>query len=168
MPKLLVREQAVIPKDLIINFALDKSEFNSNAKTDKYFDESNEYLDQNSPARELVDSKDRRTELFKRISERKGRIYYDRFGVARKHEANNLILIDGLGLWVEARLNILGIFTFNQISKLTHTDIETITEVLEIIPGCIEEDNWIGQALELAKKQHQKKLKNSDFRCWRW
>jgi predicted flap endonuclease-1-like 5' DNA nuclease len=64
-----------------------------------------------------------------------------------------LTLIDGLGLWVEERLNTLGIYTLDQISKLTHTDIETITEVLEIIPGRIEQDNWVGQARELAKKQ---------------
>jgi predicted flap endonuclease-1-like 5' DNA nuclease len=65
-------------------------------------------------------------------------------------------MIDGLGIWVEERLNLLGIYTFDQISKLTHTDIETITEVLEIIPGRIEKDDWVGQARELAKKQKQK------------
>jgi predicted flap endonuclease-1-like 5' DNA nuclease len=47
---------------------------------------------------------------------------------------------------------MLGIYTFSQVSKLTREDIDTITEVLEIIPGCIEKDNWVGQARELAKK----------------
>jgi len=51
LPKTLVREQAVIPENLIIYFAFDKSEFNSDAKTEKYFDESNAYLNQNSQAR---------------------------------------------------------------------------------------------------------------------
>ena len=51
LSKPFVREQTVIPKNLIINFAFDKSEFNSDAETDKYFDESNAYLDQNSQAR---------------------------------------------------------------------------------------------------------------------
>jgi predicted flap endonuclease-1-like 5' DNA nuclease len=103
-------------------------------------------------ARELIRIAGNKTELLKRIRERKGRIYYDRLGFAHIHEANNLTLIDGLGLWVEERLNALDIYTFDQISKLTHTDIETITEVLEIIPGRIEKDNWVGQARELAKK----------------
>jgi hypothetical protein len=97
-----------------------------------------------------------KSELLKRIRDRQDRIYFDRLGIAHKHEANNLTLIDGLGLWVEERLNLLGIYTFDQISKLTHKDIETITEVLEIIPGRIEQDNWVSQARELAKKQvHQ-------------
>lgn len=107
-------------------------------------------------AKELIRIAGDKSALLKRIRERQGQIYYDRLGIAHKHEANNLTLIDGLGLWVEERLNTLGIYTFDQISKLTHTDIETITEVLEIIPGRIEQDNWVGQARELAKKQvHQ-------------
>ncbi|MGD0341879.1 MAG: hypothetical protein ABSA76_09265 [Bacteroidales bacterium] len=104
-------------------------------------------------ARELVRIAGKKSDLLKRIRDRKGRIYFDRLGIAHKYEANNLTLIDGLGLWVEERLNLLGIYTFDQISKLTHTDIETITEVLEIIPGRIERDNWVGQAHELAEKK---------------
>jgi predicted flap endonuclease-1-like 5' DNA nuclease len=103
-------------------------------------------------AKELVRIAGDKSELLKRIRDRQGRIYFDRLGLAHKHEANNLTLIDGLGLWVEERLNLLGIYTFDQISKLTHKDIETITEVLEIIPGRIEQDNWVSQARELAKK----------------
>jgi len=107
-------------------------------------------------AKELVRIAGDKSELLKRIRDRQDRIYFDRLGIAHKHEANNLTLIDGLGLWVEERLNLLGIYTFDQISKLTHKDIETITEVLEIIPGRIEQDNWVGQARELVKKQaHQ-------------
>jgi predicted flap endonuclease-1-like 5' DNA nuclease len=103
-------------------------------------------------AHELVRIAGKKSDLLKRIRDRQGRIYFDRLGIAHKHEANNLTLIDGLGLWVEERLNLLGIYTFDQISKLSHTDIETITEVLEIIPGRIEQDNWVRQAREFAKK----------------
>ncbi len=103
-------------------------------------------------AKELIRIAGKKSDLLKRIRDRKDRIYYDRLGIAHKHEANNLTLIDGLGLWVEERLNTLGIYTFSQISKLTHADIETITEVLELIPGRIEQDNWVGQARELVKK----------------
>jgi predicted flap endonuclease-1-like 5' DNA nuclease len=93
-----------------------------------------------------------KTALLTRIRERRGRVRYNGLGFAYKHKANNLTMIDGLGLWVEERLNSLDIYTFEQISKLTHKDIETITEVLEIIPGRIEKDNWVGQARELAKR----------------
>jgi len=132
---------------------LNKEDVNTLTEAIEYFPgriERDEWILQ---ARELVRIAGKKSELLKRIRDRKGRIYFDRLGVAHKHEANNLTLIDGLGLWVEERLNLLGIYTFDQISKLTHADIVTITEVLEIIPGRIEEDNWVGQARELAKKQ---------------
>jgi outer membrane protein OmpA-like peptidoglycan-associated protein len=51
LAKPLVSEQAVIPENLVIYFAFDKSEFNADAVTDKYFDESNAYLEQNLQAR---------------------------------------------------------------------------------------------------------------------
>jgi predicted flap endonuclease-1-like 5' DNA nuclease len=102
-------------------------------------------------AKEMIRIAGDKVGLLKRIRERKDKIYYDRLGFAHKQEADNLTQIDGLGLWVEERLNTLDIYTFSQISKLTHEDIEIITEVLELIPGRIEQDNWVAQARELAK-----------------
>ncbi len=70
-------------------------------------------------ARELVQISGKKAELLKHIRERKDRIYYDRLGIAHKHQANNLTLIKGIGSWIEERLNMLDIYTFEQISKLT-------------------------------------------------
>ncbi|MEX0986164.1 MAG: hypothetical protein WD052_01715 [Bacteroidales bacterium] len=103
-------------------------------------------------ANEFVRIAGDKASLLKRIRERRDRIYYDRLGVAHRYMANNLTMIKGVGLWVEERLNAIDIYTFEQISKLTHEDIETITEILEIMPGQIEKDNWVGQAGKLAKK----------------
>ena len=46
-----VQEVAVIPKDLVIYFAFDKSEFKPDSLTDKYILESKAYLEQNLQAR---------------------------------------------------------------------------------------------------------------------
>lgn len=40
-------QQAIVPKNLIIYFEFDKSDFSSNAVADKYFNESNLYLNEN-------------------------------------------------------------------------------------------------------------------------
>ena len=115
--------------------------------------ERDEWIQQ---AQEFVRIKGKKTDLLKRIRERKVRISYDRLGVAHKHQANNLTLIKGIGLWIEERLNLLDIYTFEQISRLTSADVETITEILEISPGRIDRDNWVTQARSLAKLQlHQ-------------
>ncbi len=104
-------------------------------------------------AQELDRIAGKKSDLLKRIRERKGLIYYDRLGVAHKHQANNLTLIKGIGLWIEERLNTLDIYTFEQISKLTTADIETITEILGISPDRIDRDNWVIQARALARKK---------------
>jgi predicted flap endonuclease-1-like 5' DNA nuclease len=98
----------------------------------------------------LVTIGGKKTELLQRIEERKGRIYFDRLGVAHKHRANNLTLIRGIGLWIEERLNMLDLYTFKQISNLTPADVEIITEILEIAPGRIDRDNWVDQARDLS------------------
>jgi predicted flap endonuclease-1-like 5' DNA nuclease len=102
-------------------------------------------------ARELVRIAGKKSELLKRIMQRKNRIYYDRLGVAHKYLANNLTLINGISLWIEERLNMLDIYTFEQISKLTPEDVETITDILEIPPDRIDRDHWVDQARELTK-----------------
>ncbi|MFA9390128.1 MAG: hypothetical protein ACERKD_09990 [Prolixibacteraceae bacterium] len=109
--------------------------------------ERDEWIEQ---AKELVRIEGKKTELLKRIKERKGRIYFDRLGVAHKHRANNLTLIGGIGLWIEERLNMLDLYTFKQISNLTPADVEIITEILEIAPGRIDRDNWVKQARDLS------------------
>ena len=44
-------QQAIVPKDLIIYFDFDKSDFSANASADKYFEVSNIYLSQNTQAK---------------------------------------------------------------------------------------------------------------------
>jgi OmpA-OmpF porin, OOP family len=50
LQNLKVKEQLIVPKDLIIYFAFDKSEFISNDIAEKYFNESNTFLSQNKLA----------------------------------------------------------------------------------------------------------------------
>lgn len=47
----LVQENAVIPKEVIIHFAFDKSEFNPDSQLENYILESKAFLDQNLQAR---------------------------------------------------------------------------------------------------------------------
>jgi predicted flap endonuclease-1-like 5' DNA nuclease len=104
-------------------------------------------------AQELVRIAGKKFELLKRIKDKKLKIQYNRLGIAHRHEADNLTRIKGISLWIEERLNMLDIYTFEQISKLRPSDMVSITEILEIAPGRINKDNWVNQARELTKKQ---------------
>lgn len=82
---------------------------------------------------------------------------FDRIGIANENEKNNLKLIKGIGRKIEKKLNNLGIYTFEQISNFSSSDINTINEILKFFPGRIERDDWVGQAFHLIITIHKKK-----------
>ena len=100
-------------------------------------------------AKDLLKIEGKKDALLSRIEEKKSTISLANLGVANKQKANNLTLIKGISLWIEERLNLIDIFTFEQVSKLSTEDARTITEILEISPSRIHEDNWVGQAKNL-------------------
>ncbi len=81
----------------------------------------------------------------------KPKLNFASFGKADASEKDDLKLISGIGPFIEEKLNGIGIFTFDQISKFTREDIETVTELIQFFPGRIERDNWKDQAEKLKK-----------------
>lgn len=116
----------------------------------EYFPGRIERDDWIAQAKELVKIEGKKTALINKIKEQKNKISYAKIGSALKHQANNLTLIKGISLWIEERLNLIDIYTFVQIGRLTADDVKSISEALDISPDRIKRDNWIGQAQELA------------------
>ena len=76
----------------------------------------------------------------------KPELNFENFGIANSNEKSDLTKINGIGPYIEERLNEIGIYNFDQISKFTFEDIRTITELIDFFPGRIERDDWVGQA----------------------
>ncbi len=76
---------------------------------------------------------------------------FDSFGSADASEKDDLKRIKGVGPFIEEKLNAIGIYTFDQISKFTPEDMQTVTELISFFPGRIERDDWKGQAGVLKK-----------------
>ncbi|PKP25808.1 MAG: hypothetical protein CVU03_06580 [Bacteroidetes bacterium HGW-Bacteroidetes-2] len=74
---------------------------------------------------------------------------FDRIGRAKEDENDDLTLITGVGPFVEEKLNNIGIYTYDQISRFTEDDIKTVTKLIEFFPGRMERDDWVGQAKNL-------------------
>lgn len=74
---------------------------------------------------------------------------FDSFGYADLEDKEDLTEINGIGPYIEQKLNDIGIYTYAQISNLSLRDIELITEMIDFFPGRIERDNWVGQAKSL-------------------
>ncbi|MAI53110.1 MAG: hypothetical protein CMP96_02000, partial [Gammaproteobacteria bacterium] len=64
---------------------------------------------------------------------------------------DDLQAIKGIGPFIEEKLNALGIFTFEQVSKMTTKIEEEVNEAIEFFPGRVRRDEWARQAGELAE-----------------
>ncbi len=74
-------------------------------------------------------------------------------GTATKADADDLKQINGIGPAYEARLNEVGIYTWEQISKLKAADREELSAIDGITRDKIEADEWVKQAKELLKNK---------------
>lgn len=76
-------------------------------------------------------------------------INFEVIGYASEDIKDDLQEIHGIGPYTEAKLNKLGIYTFEQISKFTEADIHTVTELIKFFPDRIKNDRWVGKARNL-------------------
>ncbi len=65
-------------------------------------------------------------------------------------EKDDLKKINGIGPFIESKLNSLDIYTYEQISQWDDDLINTVTDAIEFFPGRIERDDWVGQAKKLV------------------
>jgi molybdopterin-containing oxidoreductase family membrane subunit len=77
----------------------------------------------------------------------------EKLGVGSADNADDLKLISGVGPVFEKTLNKIGIFTFEQVSKMTKAEYDLLDSLTEKFPGRAERDNWAGQAEELINKK---------------
>jgi len=68
------------------------------------------------------------------------------FGAATEADKDDLKKISGVGPFIEKKLNAIGIYTFDQVSKFSDEDIQNVTDLIEFFPGRILRDDWRGQA----------------------
>jgi large subunit ribosomal protein L21 len=74
-------------------------------------------------------------------------------GTATKAEADDLKEINGIGPAYEKRLNKVGIYTYEQISKLKAADKDELAALDGITREKIESEEWVKQAKELLKNK---------------
>ena len=84
-----------------------------------------------------------------RIAEKKDSIDFSTLGNAREEDKDDLKSIKGIGPFLEEKLNALGIYTYEQISKMTPELEDQVNEAIEFFPGRIKRDEWVKQAKDL-------------------
>ncbi len=81
---------------------------------------------------------------------------------ATADQKDDLTEIKGIGSFLEKKLNGLGIFTYDQISRLDANLIDKLTTAIEFFPGRIERDDWVGQAKNLIQSSNPTKAKTKE------
>jgi len=72
-------------------------------------------------------------------------------GTATKAEADDLKEINGIGPAYEVKLNEVGVYTYEQISKLKAADRKELSAIDGITREKIESEEWVKQAKALLK-----------------
>ena len=67
--------------------------------------------------------------------------------------SDDLKKIKGVGPFIEDKLNTLGIFTFDQVARMTPELEDKVNEAIEFFPGRIRRDEWAKQASEFVKNR---------------
>ncbi|NNC70582.1 MAG: polysulfide reductase NrfD, partial [Flavobacteriaceae bacterium] len=68
---------------------------------------------------------------------------------ASTQTADDLKKIKGVGPKMEETLNQIGIYTFDQVSKMTKKEYDLLDSITGSFPGRAERDDWAGQAKNL-------------------
>ncbi|MDC7998280.1 hypothetical protein [Gilvibacter sediminis] len=111
----------------------------------------------NTPTPETAETKQVKTQqevaakasaVYQKALEKK-ELNFDNFGYASASDKDDLTQISGVGPYIEQKLNEIGIYTYDQISRFNWEDIQTVTEMIDFFPGRMERDNWVGQAERL-------------------
>jgi len=105
-------------------------------------------IESSSQQNEVNDEDSKKQAELDKIRAKAKEFDYSTMGVASAEQKDDLKLISGIGPFIEEKLNALGIYTFEQISKFTELDVEHVTEAIEFFPGRIQRDKWIEQAKE--------------------
>ncbi len=68
-------------------------------------------------------------------------------------QADDLKKVNGIGPVMETKLNEIGIYTFDQVSKMTKTEYDLLDSITGSFPGRAQRDDWAGQAEKLKNNK---------------
>ena len=104
---------------------------------------------------EITDEVDRQqVELLKTQKSQFGvmgdRIEVEAIEQPKVYQKDDLTKIEGIGPFIEKKLNEVGITSFHQLATMDQSEIDRVTAAIQFFPGRIERDNWVGQAKGLT------------------
>ena len=84
-----------------------------------------------------------------RVSYKAVQVNWAQIGEAEGQKPDDLTRIQGLDEFSQKKLNVLGIHTFDQISKMDPVTAEVVNDAMEFTPGRVTKMMWAQQAMQL-------------------
>ena len=92
---------------------------------------------------------DREELILERVSFKAVQVNWAQIGEAEGQKPDDLTRIQGLDEFSQKKLNVLGIHTFDQISKMDPVTAEVVNDAMEFTPGRVTKMMWAQQAMQL-------------------
>ena len=112
-------------------------------------EEEEEAPEEEESAEALSEAKIKKREELERVKANASKIDFDVLGTAEASDKDDLQAIKGVGPFIEEKLNTLGIYTYEQMSKMTSELEDTVNEAIEFFPGRVKRDQWVAQSKTL-------------------
>ena len=89
--------------------------------------------------------------ILERVGKRKGSIDWKKIGEFKGDSADDLTMIKGIDEFTQKKLNSLGLFTYEQLSRVDSAASKDVNDALEMLPGKIAELDWTKQAITMLE-----------------
>ncbi len=88
--------------------------------------------------------------IIERIGQRRGDLDWAKIGANfQGKNPDDLTMINGIDEFTEKKLNSLGVFTYEQISRFDSEVSKIVNDALELLPGKVEEFAWTKQSITM-------------------
>jgi len=88
--------------------------------------------------------------IIERIGQRRGDLDWAKIGANfQGKNPDDLTMINGIDEFTEKKLNSLGVFTYEQVSRFDSEVSKIVNDALELLPGKVEEFAWTKQAITM-------------------
>ena len=98
-----------------------------------------------------VEDEKRELLILERVRKRRSSIDWDKIGEFEGSLSDDLTLINGIDEFTQRKLNSLGVFSYNQLSRMDSTNANEVNDALEMLPGKVIEMDWTKQAITMLE-----------------
>ena len=99
--------------------------------------------------------------ILERVGKRRESIDWKKIGDFVGSSYDDLTLINGIDEFTQKKLNSLGVFSYEQLSRMDSTIAKEVNDALEMLPGKVIEMDWTKQAITMLELKGVEKASSS-------